>query len=259
MMAQPQPAPFLRRLDKLRAVTSPRRRLAALFIAAVALVAPAAAQAEGRCGDHPWCDTTKTADERAALVLAQLTLPEKLDLLWGDEQFGVANPPAASSTPGATPATPASASRTCTSPTARSARARASVDGDAGADRPRRRVRPALARRAGGLVADEVKAKGNDVVFAPTVNIMRTPRGGRTFEGYGEDPFLRRARGRLDRGAQADGVIADVKHFAANNQEGDDRQDRMSGSTSEDIDERTLREIYLPQFEAAVKQGHAAR
>src|SRR5439155_131453 len=59
------------------------------------------------------------------------------------------------------------------------------------------------------------------VVFAPTVNIMRTPLGGRTFEGYGEDPFLvsRIAVGWI-RGAQGEGVIADAKHFAANNQEG---------------------------------------
>src|SRR5436305_7569928 len=81
---------------------------------------------------------------------------------------------------------------------------------------------PSMARLDGATIANEAKDKGNDVVFAPTVNIMRTPRGGRTFEGYGEDPFLvgRMAVGWIE-GAQSEGVIANVKHFAANNQEGD--------------------------------------
>ena len=109
---------------------------------------------------------------------------------------------------------------------------------------------PVLAARAGALVADEAKAKGNDLVYAPTVNIMRTPRGGRTFESYGEDPYLtaRTAVGWIN-GAQATGIIADVKHYAANNQE----TGRMS--INAEIDERTLREIYLPHFEAAVKDA----
>ena len=80
----------------------------------------------------------------------------------------------------------------------------------------------ALARAHGDVVANEARSKGNEVIFAPTVNIMRTPRGGRTFEGYGEDPYLvaRTAVSWID-GAQSQGVIANVKHFAANNQEGD--------------------------------------
>src|SRR5439155_16897527 len=77
------------------------------------------------------------------------------------------------------------------------------------------------AARYGATVANEPKSKGNDVVFAPTVDIMRTPLAGRTCEGYGEDPFLaaRTAVGWIE-GAQSEGVIANVKHFAANNQEG---------------------------------------
>src|SRR5207244_3108585 len=124
-----------------------------------------------------------------------------------------------------------------------------------------------VAERYGAVVANEVRSKGNDVVFAPTVNIMRTPLGGRTFEGYGEDPFLvsRIAVGWI-RGAQGEGVIADVKHFAANNQEGVGPApppgvpiglglvgDRYTVDAV--VDERTLREIYLPAFEAAVKEA----
>ncbi len=226
------------------------KRTIGLLAAAVALAAPVTATAAGRCGDHPWCDASKPADERAQLVLDALTLPEKADLLWGDEQFGVANLsdrfhtgrnngnprlgiPDFFFSDGPVGPRQGAASTAMPAPIGLAA----SFD-------------PALAKVAGGVVADEVKAKGNDVVFAPTVNIMRTPRGGRTFEGYGEDPYLsgRQAVGWIT-GAQDHGVIADVKHYAANNQE----QDRMT--IDEKIDERTLREIYLPQFEAAIKEG----
>src|SRR5947208_1607575 len=77
------------------------------------------------------------------------------------------------------------------------------------------------ARAYGATVGNEVRLKGNDVVFAPTINVMRTPLGGRTFEGYGEDPFLiGQTAANWIRGAQSEGVIADVKHYAENNQEG---------------------------------------
>src|SRR5207245_7783392 len=67
----------------------------------------------------------------------------------------------------------------------------------------------------------EGKHRGFDGDYGPTVNIMRTPLGGRTFEAYGEDPFLagQTAVGWIE-GLQAQGVMADVKHYAANNQEG---------------------------------------
>ncbi len=81
---------------------------------------------------------------------------------------------------------------------------------------------PRLARTHGREIADEAKKKGNDVVFAPTVNIMRTPQGGRTYEAYGEDTFLTGRTPGGYRDAQSTGVIADVKHYLANNQEGQD-------------------------------------
>jgi beta-glucosidase len=130
-----------------------------------------------------------------------------------------------------------------------------------------------LAVAHGAVIGDEARHKGNDVVFGPTVNIMRTPLAGRTFEAYGEDPYLdsQMAVGWV-RGLQAQGVIADVKHFAANNQEGDSPLANAGGPSQPlgppavegnrmlvdaKIDERTLREIYLPHFEAAIKQAHA--
>jgi beta-glucosidase len=107
-----------------------------------------------------------------------------------------------------------------------------------------------IARRWGEVIADEAKAKRNDVLHAPTTNIMRTPLAGRTFEGFGEDPFLAsRITVSWIRGAQDQGVIANVKHFAANNQE----INRFTVNAV--VDERTLREIYFPHFEAAVREA----
>ena len=99
----------------------------------------------------------------------------------------------------------------------------------------------------------ESKILKNGFLEAPCINIARDPRGGRTFEAYGEDPYLSGKIAVADiEGIQNEGVLANVKHFAANNQE----TDRFM--VNEVIGERTLREIYLPAFEASVIQGHAA-
>lgn len=92
---------------------------------------------------------------------------------------------------------------------------------------------------------------------------MRTPLGGRTYEAYGEDPFLnsRLTVGWIE-GAQSEGEIADVKHYAANNQEGQAGAPPIAAVVggrqleNDNIDERTLREVYLQQFEAAVKEAN---
>src|SRR3954451_6741981 len=109
-----------------------------------------------------------------------------------------------------------------------------------------------LARAYGAVVGDEAAKTGNQVIFGPDINIMRDPRGGRTFEAYGEDPYLagRMAVGWIP-GLQDQHVIADVKHFMANNEE--------NGRQSSDsiVGEQAMREIYMPAFEASVKQGRA--
>ncbi len=108
-----------------------------------------------------------------------------------------------------------------------------------------------LANLNGVIIGAESRDLGSALVEAPTINIARVPQNGRTFEGYGEDPYL---AGQISFnniiGMQSQGVIANVKHYAANNQE----TNRFH--VNEEIDERTLREIYLPAFEASVKQGH---
>jgi len=242
-----------------------------LAIAAVVGVAfgsapPPGAQAAGRCGAHPWCDTTLPPDRRAELLLREMTQQEKVDLLAGDDQLGAAGGEHAHT--GTQEGVPRlGVPRILYS------------DGPVG---PRQgksaglpvplalaaTFDPAMAADHGRVAATEAKFKGNDVIFGPAVNIARNPLSGRTFENYGEDPFL---QSRLVvpwiTAAQKTGLIADVKHFAANNQEGADPTggvlplplvNGLVGSRMQQndvIDERTLREIYLPHFEAAVKEA----
>src|SRR5580704_10098038 len=109
----------------------------------------------------------------------------------------------------------------------------------------------ALVQREGHAIAQEVKALGRDMILGPTVNINRVPLWGRNFEGYGEDPYLSGQLGvAYIRGVQGEGVIPSVKHFAANNEEFE--RHRLDAH----IDERTLHEIYLPAFKAAVQEAN---
>jgi beta-glucosidase len=107
-----------------------------------------------------------------------------------------------------------------------------------------------LVRSEGQAIAQEVKALGRDMILGPTVNINRVPLWGRNFEGYGEDPYLSGQLGvAYIKGVQGEGVIPSVKHFAANNEEFERHR------IDEHIDERTLHEIYLPAFKAAVQEA----
>jgi beta-glucosidase len=105
-----------------------------------------------------------------------------------------------------------------------------------------------LIEQVGQALAQETLGMGCDILLGPCVNIVRNPIGGRNFETFGEDPYL---NGQIAvawiRGLQNGGVGASLKHFACNNQE----TERFRASS--EIDERTLREIYLPAFEIAVK------
>ena len=108
----------------------------------------------------------------------------------------------------------------------------------------------ALVERLGGLLAYESRRKGVDVLLAPTVNLHRTPYGGRHFECFSEDPLLTARIGvAYTRGVQAGGVGATVKHFVAN----DTETDRFTLDAR--LDERTLRELYLAPFDAIVNEG----
>jgi beta-glucosidase len=107
-----------------------------------------------------------------------------------------------------------------------------------------------LIYQVGEAIAKECIALNVDVILGPGVNMKRTPLCGRNFEYYSEDPYL---AGELAvsfiQGVQSKGVGTSLKHFAANNQE------YQRSTISSEVDERTLREIYLPAFETAVKKA----
>ena len=187
-------------------------------------------------------------DARAKAIVAQMTLDEKLSQLYGVSTktqtrivpgldrlqipaMTVTNGPA-----GAGPAGPGHGGPATALPAPISLAATWDVD---------------AAKANGEVAAIESRELGNLFLESPDINIARTPHNGRTFESFGEDPFL---AGKLAVGniqaIQDQHVIANVKHFAANNQE----TDRFK--IDEIIDERTLREIYLPAFETAVVDGH---
>ena len=107
---------------------------------------------------------------------------------------------------------------------------------------------PDLLHRVGTALAQEARACNLSVILGPGVNMKRSPLCGRNFEYFSEDPYLagELAVGIVD-GIQSQGVGTSVKHFAANNQE----SDRLRVDAR--VDERTLREIYLPAFERVVK------
>ncbi len=111
-----------------------------------------------------------------------------------------------------------------------------------------------LATLYGAVIGQEAKALANGFLEGPDINLARVPQNGRTFEAFGEDPFLvgQIAASEIQ-GIQQQGVIAEAKHYAGNNQE-------TNRTTINDIiDERTLREIYLPPSKSASNRGTPER
>ncbi|RSN45296.1 glycoside hydrolase family 3 C-terminal domain-containing protein [Actinomadura sp. WAC 06369] len=229
----------------------------ALALAVVPARTDGALAAAGRCGDpavRPWCDTALSADRRAGLLLAELTDDEKIALLASDDPLGG---PLGGFFDWAHADTNNGIERLGVPPLYM-------ADGPAGVRQGEATALPApialaatFDRRAahlyGTTVGWEARHRGNDVIFGPTVDVLRTPLNGRTFEGFGEDPYLSARLGASwIEGAQGQGVMASVKHLAVYAQE----TDRLELSMS--VDPRTLREIYLPPFEAAVTEGGAA-
>lgn len=107
-----------------------------------------------------------------------------------------------------------------------------------------------LAHRVGVSMGRDARARGVNFILGPGMNMYRAPMCGRNFEYFGEDPYLAsRMAVNVIEGIQSQRVLATAKHFAANNQEFNRH------NLSSDVDERTLREIYLPAFEAAVREA----
>jgi len=110
---------------------------------------------------------------------------------------------------------------------------------------------PSLAEQIGKVIGEDARARGVHFMLGPGVNIYRAPMNGRNFEYFGEDPFLAsRTAVAYIKGMQGEGVSATIKHYMGNNSE----FDRHNSDSI--IDERTMREIYMPVFEAAVKEAH---
>jgi beta-glucosidase len=223
--------------------------LVVILLGVLTVPAPAVADDDtgGPCAGQPWMDRHRDPDERATLVIAQMTLDEKLQWLGSltDATHSRETPPLPRLCLPALRLNNGSAGVSTGGPVQSPATALPAPIGLAAT------WDPELARRYGVVEGRETLAQGRNLLEGPDINIARVPVNGRTFEAYGEDPYLvaRTTVGNV-RGIQSQGVIANVKHYAANNQE------TNRSTINELIDERTLHEIYLPGFEAAVRQGH---
>jgi beta-glucosidase len=215
-------------------------RLSAILLCGAAVSGAASA------AERPWMDKALQPDARARALLAQMTLDEKIAMVHGPG-FQL-NAGFAGQVPG---------NERLGIPSLRLA------DGPNGVGNGAKGVTafPAavllaaswdveLAERYGQALAREQAGKGNQVALAPTVNIVRVPHWGRAFETLGEDPYLsgRIAVAEID-GIESQGVLATVKHYAANNQE------TLRMSIDARVSPRALRTIYLPAFEAAVREA----
>ncbi len=180
-------------------------------------------------------------DVRAARLVARMTLDEKIQMVHGVQKDGYI---------GYVPPIPRLGIP-----------ALALTDGPAGVRQGQATQLPApiglaagfdtgLATAYGDVLGTETALKGQNMMLGPNVNIARVPQNGRTFEAFGEDPHLAGAIAAPEiQGIQRQRVIGTVKHYAGNNQEID------RGTVNDVIDQRTLQEIYLPAFRAAVTEG----
>jgi beta-glucosidase len=205
----------------------PLASLVLLLPVAMALVPEAVAQ------DDPGIE------KRVDAMIAKLTLEQKIDLLGGEDNMFIKAQPAID-LPRIKMSDGPMGVRTWGPATGYAAGIGLAASWDT-----------ELAERVGTGLGRDARSRGVGFLLAPGVNIYRAPMNGRNFEYLGEDPYL---AGRIAtayiRGVQSQGVVATVKHFACNNSE----FDRHNSNSI--VDERTLREIYLPAFEAAVKEGH---
>ena len=203
------------------------------FFLSMLLSCGLAASAQAPVPDSPQIEA------KAHALLAKLTLEQKIELLGGvDNMFTQAVP--AIDLPRFKMSDGPEGVRTWGPTTAYAGGAALAATWD-----------PALALKVGESLGRDARARGVHFLLGPGVNIARSPLAGRNFEYFSEDPFLNAAMVvPYIEGVQSQGVSATVKHFALNNEE----YNRHNASV--DVDERTMREIYLPAFEAAVTKAH---
>ena len=205
----------------------------ALPVAFAGLLLTAGVQAQAPAPDSP------AIEAEAHAMLAKLTLQQKIDLLGGEDGM-YTHPMPSIGLPRFKMSDASVGVRTWGPTTAYAGGVALAATWD-----------PAFARKLGQSLGKDARARSVNFLLGPGVNIARAPVGGRNFEYLSEDPYL---NGALDvpfiEGVQSEGVAATVKHYALNNEE----YNRHNASS--DVDERTMREIYLPAFEAAVTKGH---
>ncbi|MDE6622804.1 MAG: glycoside hydrolase family 3 C-terminal domain-containing protein [Alistipes sp.] len=178
------------------------------------------------------------AKSRAASLVAQMTLDEKLAYIGGYEAFYIRAVPRLG-----IPEIRMADGPQCVRNDTRSTLYPCGIALAATWDR-------SLARAYGRSLGRDARARGVHIMLGPGVNIYRSPLCGRNFEYYGEDPYLAsETAAEYIKGMQGEGVMATVKHFCGNNQEYDRHH------VSSDIDERTLHEIYFPAFRKAVEEA----
>ena len=182
--------------------------------------------------------SSQGTDARVDSLLKQLSLEEKIDLLGGVDSFYIR----------AIPKIGLPRLKMADGPVGVRNYGPATVFGGIGLAAT---WNPSLAEQIGKVIGEDARSRGVHFMLGPGVNIYRAPMNGRNFEYFGEDPFLasRTAVAYIE-GMQSQGVSATIKHFMGNNSEFDRH------NTDSIIDERTMREIYLPVFEAAVKEAH---
>ncbi|MBV8980357.1 MAG: glycoside hydrolase family 3 C-terminal domain-containing protein [Acidimicrobiia bacterium] len=237
-----------------------RRRLLGLFLAVSAVATVTVAKAAGptqTTANCPWLTSTASANDKVAMVMAAMTIAEKIGMVHGVTQpaQSIGLQPGAPPYVGVVPAVP----RLCI-PAIKLEDGPAGVgDGMEGVTQLPAPVAAAaswdtdLMKQYGGVLGAEQWAKGANVVLAPTVNLVRDPRWGRAFEAFSEDPYLSAAMGVADiEGIQAQGPMAQVKHLAAYNEE----TLRDTALNNVVVDPRTLHEMYLRAFDAAVNEAH---
>lgn len=220
---------------------------------------------ETPCGDvaqRPWCNAKLSPEARTALLLGKMTTDQKIKLLAGGDLVALATADPYTGIVFGIPELGIPDLRMSDGPVGPRGSPVTSMPTPISLGAT---FNPAVAHAVGQTIANEVKHKGNDLLHGPVADLVRNPLAGRGFETLGEDPYLS-TRLTVDwiRGAQSEGIMANVKHFIANHQEGQVGVPPLFAlvggrqSVNAVIDERTLRELYMPPFEAAVKEADVA-
>src|SRR3954469_10235321 len=227
-----------------------RLRLSLATAVAALLLMSAAPAAHAQNASCPWMQGAKTPEQRADELIKAMSLDQKI------HQVTFSNPPwmAYYGTAGHIDGTPELCIPTLVLSDAGSGVAgtqQGTTTFPSGVARAAT-WNPALEHQFGEALGQEAWNKGINIMLGPGMNIARIATNGRNFEYMGEDPFLTGTTAAAAvRGIQSNPVLAQVKHYAANNQETD------RNTIDAVVDERTLREIYLPGFERAIKDGQA--